>query len=85
MARLTKKLKDQGITQKLLDRAKREGGITLESTGRQTGTNKGGKGKKADKRTAALTSGKRLSRNGKIYYESRKNRSDKVRPGLQGK
>ncbi len=32
---------------------------------------------KVDRRRKALKPGKRRSRNGKIYYENRKNRSDK--------
>ena len=43
---------------------------------RQTGTRKS---VKADKRKKALAPGKRRSSTGKIYYERRRNRSD--RPG----
>jgi len=32
--------------------------------------------RKIDKRRKALKPGKRISKNGKVYYESRKNRSD---------
>lgn len=79
MARLTKKLEKQGITKAMLARAKREGGIALDSKNKQRGRNKGKAGKKADAATSALPPGKRLSRNGKIYYEYRKNRTDKDR------
>lgn len=76
MARLTKKLKKHGVTKAMLARAKREGGITLpNSSSKQTGSSE----KRSDRKVAALTPGKRLSRNGNIYYESRKNRSDKSR------
>ncbi|MHA1678353.1 MAG: hypothetical protein ACTSW3_06190 [Promethearchaeota archaeon] len=34
--------------------------------------------KKIDKMRKALAPGKRISKNGKIYYENRKNRSDKI-------
>lgn len=40
---------------------------------RQIGTSK----RKRDNQRKALKPGKRRSRNGKIYYENRKNRSDK--------
>lgn len=79
MARLTKKLEKQGITKAMLARAKREGGLALDSKNRQRGRNKGKAGKKADASATALPPGKRLSRNGNIYYEYRRNRSDKDR------
>jgi len=34
--------------------------------------------KKMDKKRKAMAPGKRISKNGKIYYETRKNRSDKL-------
>ena len=38
---------------------------------------KGGKGNsKADSKRTAMKPGKRISKNGKVYYESRRNRSD---------
>lgn len=79
MAQLTKALKKKGITKSMLQRAKREGGIALDSKNRQRGRNKGKKGRKADAATTALPPGKRLSRNGAIYYEYRRNRTDKSR------
>ena len=45
---------------------------SLTRTGHQTGTSD----KKRDEARKAMPSGKRISKTGKIYYESRKNRSD---------
>ncbi|WP_020532963.1 hypothetical protein [Flexithrix dorotheae] len=71
--KLTAKLKSQGITQEMLNRAAREGGISLKTVNRQAG----GSNTFYDKLANALPPGKRLSRNGKIYHEVRKNRSDR--------
>lgn len=50
------------------------GGTVLKSRKKYT---KGSKSnRKADAKRKALKPGKRLSRSGKVYYESRKNRSD---------
>lgn len=45
---------------------------TIKKSSRQTGTSK----LKADKKRKALPPGKRISKNGNVYYEYRKNRSD---------
>lgn len=70
-----KKNKLPKITKKQKDLARKKGGISLKTKTetRQVGTSK----KKRDKRLNALPPGKRLSRNGNVYYEYRKNRSDK--------
>lgn len=51
------------------------GGTLTELYGKRTGTQTK-KGMSRDKKRLALGPGKRRSRSGKIYYESRKNRSD---------
>lgn len=62
------------ITKKMLAIAKKQGGLSLtrrlKQTGKSVASKDGGRHKKA------LSPGLRLSRNGNIYYESRKNRSD---------
>lgn len=72
--KLTKRLKAHGVTQAMIDEVNRtKEGITIRA-GKQTA----GKNTVADKRIKfALLPGKRLSATGKIYYEVRKNRSDK--------
>eukprot|EP01026_Neomeris_dumetosa_P014918 TRINITY_DN1554_c1_g1_i2.p2 TRINITY_DN1554_c1_g1~~TRINITY_DN1554_c1_g1_i2.p2 ORF type:complete len:133 (+),score=9.04 TRINITY_DN1554_c1_g1_i2:57-455(+) len=71
--KLTEKLKKAGITQEMLNRAAKEGGISLKTVKKQSGTSSAF----YDKMAKALPPGKRLSRNGKIYHEIRKNRSDR--------
>ena len=59
------------------DEFKALGGKSLRRsfyTGEQTGTSN----KKVDEKRKALAPGKRRSKTGKIYYEYRKSRSDKV-------
>jgi len=58
---------------KIKSRIRRKG-MTVKVSKKQIGHVKS---IKADRRRKALTPGKRISRNGKIYYERRKNRSDK--------
>lgn len=59
-------------TAKQLAMAKAKGGIVLRRA-KQTGSSNF----KADGKRKAMAPGKRLSRNGNVYYESRKNRSDR--------
>lgn len=74
---LKERLKEN-VTKGLKTTAKRKGGVNIKITKQQ-----GGKGKRSkasielDENRSALAPGYRLSRNGNIYYESRKNRSDK--------
>lgn len=46
----------------------------LKTSSHQTGTSN----KSRDEKRKALAPGKRISKTGKIYFESRRNRSDKV-------
>lgn len=50
----------------------------VHSSNRQTGTSNAFR----DSRRKALPSGKRISKNGNVYYEYRKNRTDKVGSNL---
>lgn len=72
--KLTKRLKSHGVTQAMIDEVNRtKEGITI-----RPGKQAQGKNTAADKRIKfALLPGKRLSATGKIYYEIRKNRSDR--------
>lgn len=72
--RLTKRLIAHGVTQEMVDQVNR----TKEGVSIRTGKQATGKNTAADKRIKfALLPGKRLSANGTIYYEIRKNRSDR--------
>lgn len=69
--RLTKFLKQNGVTQQMIDEInKTKQGVELYSIVIK------GKETKHDKKRSALTAGKRLSRNGNIYYEYRIDRAD---------
>ena len=61
-AEMIKEAKDQGVNQKK----------TIKKFDYQIGTSN----KRVDARRTALPPGKRISKSGKIYFESRKNRSD---------
>ena len=60
---------------------KRKGQTKLGSYGRKVlkarKTQTGKSNEKVDKKRKAMTPGKRQSASGRVYYESRKNRSDK--------
>jgi hypothetical protein len=72
--KLTPQLKKLGVTQALLNKVEKSGkGVTVKLSNFQSG----GSNKEADIRKKALAPGKRLSAAGNVYYESRKNRSDK--------
>ena len=62
---------DQKNLRKLIQKAKRKG-VTIGSA-RQTGTSR----KVVDRELRALPPGWRISKTGNLYFESRKNRSDK--------
>ena len=61
------------VTPALKKKAKKEGGIAVKVVRTQTG----GSMRAADASLKAKPPGWRLSRTGRLYYESRKNRSDK--------
>lgn len=70
---LTKKLASKGVTASNVKRVnKTKEGVVIK-VGKQTR----GRSTATDKKRRALSPGKRLSVNGKIYYEHRKNHSDR--------
>jgi hypothetical protein len=74
--KLTKRLIAHGVTQQMIDEVNRtKEGVVIRAgkQAKQTGSSK----TKIDKQISAMLPGKRLSASGKIYYEYRKNRSDK--------
>ena len=56
----------------------REQGIDQGKVVRKFAYQRGKSNKRVDKRRGALPPGKRISKTGKVYWESRKNRSDIV-------
>ncbi|MFW6311659.1 MAG: hypothetical protein ACOC1K_05425 [Nanoarchaeota archaeon] len=64
--------------QKLKQKAKRTGKpIILGKTKQRGPQNKSGYSKKSDRKKKALPPGKRISKTGKVYYEYRRDHSDK--------
>jgi hypothetical protein len=60
-------------TKAQINEAKKKGGLVLKPAKKTRGKSK----TKADAKRKALQPGKRLSRTGKVYYETRTNRADK--------
>lgn len=67
---------EANITPGLKKMAKKNGGIALKIVSKRTGTVKN---RTMDSKLKALPPGYRLSRTGRVYYETRRNRSDKAR------
>lgn len=76
--KLTKRLKMQGVTQEMIDKVNETGEGVLVKAVKRNAT--GSAHDKAIK--GALRPGKRLSADGNIYYEYRKNMSDVTKKGL---
>lgn len=75
--KLTKELIRHGVTQEMVDKVNKTGeGIVLKAVNRPS------RGTSADKARPALKPGKRLSADGNIYYEYRRNMSDSGNKGL---
>ena len=71
--KLTKRLIAHGVTQEMINTVnKTKEGIVISAYSQTSGKNT-----KADKNRVAMLPGKRLSADGTIYYETRKDRSDK--------
>lgn len=69
----TRKAKTPVVTAALKKKARKEGGIVVKKVRTQEGTSL----RAVDKALTAKAPGWRISRTGKLYYEARKNRSDK--------
>lgn len=71
--KLTKRLLSHGVTQAMVDEVnKTKEGVSIKVAKQTPGANA-----KHDRQRTAMLPGKRLSADGKIYYEYRKDRSDK--------
>jgi len=82
MAKSSKKPQNerQSSLRKAITVARKKGGVSIDKVKKQTGAES--YSVKMDRKRNALVPGWRISKNGNLYYETRRNRSDRMNSRL---